>query len=540
MGHHDDTHDNIHRALRPFEPDDYPGAGAGAGAPPHQYEDPDDVPIQVYRLVNERLISDFVHTFDKSKFTATEWESRHSSIVSKAVWAPDDIFGTGSVSVDDERHTRSGYTPVIDDRNEVVAHLGWAPGYAIYVPVNTIGRIYPDPFAEANLKAILKTGSERAQGGHPAAPAARRPPRPHTPVVAVGVPIGLRLENGEVERASMYSAILSRKRLEARNKHDEAAKMQKEAVNSWLALGGHAFVGAAGSINARTFDRCFTTDQRCLVLVKPDGQLACLLKVEPASYLSLAERVIYVAKLVGEMWLTSFAIGKIAAAIYRVAAATAEIRALQVILRSRAAVRDVVAERTAVGAGRITGPVTAEQMETYLQDVVANRPELAKLMRAAASDGAELTKQTLQALEDWQYLHGRNVRWVENGVVQRLEGSAPGNYLSLRPNGELWIERQVSNGTRDLQNHFKSVGGRWDSVTATLEEGTTGAKFFHRQVTHELVADALVGKGGKFTGQDLAFVGQSFRRTNNALFLLENAIQMGSLRPVLQGLQGLR
>jgi hypothetical protein len=176
---------------------------------------------------------------------------------------------------------------------------------------------------------------------------------------------------------------------------------------------------------------------------------------------------------------------------------------------------------------RRSGPVTAEEMEIHLHDVLDNRPELVRLMRAASSNGEALQRATLSALEEWQRLYGRNVRWVENGAVQRLT-NAPENLMSLQ-NGELWIEKQMSTASRDIEVHFKSGGGGWERATKSVGEDESKSKFFHRQVTHELSADALMGRGGTITGNDVAFIAPNFSNTNNAHFYLENAVLGGKV-----------
>jgi hypothetical protein len=197
---------------------------------------------------------------------------------------------------------------------------------------------------------------------------------------------------------------------------------------------------------------------------------------------------------------------------------------------SRAAARGTARELTevAVDGFRRSGPVTAEEMEAHLHDVVANRPELATLMRGAGMDGEALRRQTLQALKDWEYLQGRSVRIVDNGAVQSVAGAR--NFASLRPNGELWIEKQVIDDTVEFEVHIRPG----DVIRERIGEGrfedvTSKARYFFGEVKHELAADALAGRGGVLDGSVLAHVGPNFSRANNSLFYLEAAIDRGDI-----------
>jgi hypothetical protein len=70
---------------------------------------------------------------------------------------------------------------------------------------------------------------------------------------------------------------------------------------------------------------------------------------------------------------------------------------------SRAASRGAARELTEVvlDGFRRNGPMTAEEMDAHVRDVIANRPELARLMGGAGLDGEPLRRQMLHALEDW-------------------------------------------------------------------------------------------------------------------------------------------
>jgi hypothetical protein len=70
-----------------------------------------------------------------------------------------------------------------------------------------------------------------------------------------------------------------------------------------------------------------------------------------------------------------------------------------------AAERRELTDRIADTAGtRVLGPVTVEQMEQHLMDVLARHPELSRLMRAQAQrlNHDELQREVLAALDEWQ------------------------------------------------------------------------------------------------------------------------------------------
>jgi hypothetical protein len=184
-------------------------------------------------------------------------------------------------------------------------------------------------------------------------------------------------------------------------------------------------------------------------------------------------------------------------------------------------------------ASRRVGPVSAREMEQHLLEVLAQRPELARLMRASRSNGEALQREVLAALQEWQYLYGQNVKWVENGVVQELTRT-PQNFLTLRGN-ELWIEKQVADVTRrevQIWLPSRTPGSARELVTREIEQ--TKQWLFFEETTHELAAHALVGHGGKLDATHLAYIaGRDFKMTN-AMKLLEHSIQAGSVARALQ------
>jgi hypothetical protein len=210
-------------------------------------------------------------------------------------------------------------------------------------------------------------------------------------------------------------------------------------------------------------------------------------------------------------------------------------RGVMWIIARRAASRAVAAGGAAreltdvlLYAFRRNGSLTAEEMQAHLHEVFANRRELRVLMAGAGLDNEPLARQTIRALNRWEDLYGRSVRFVDNGVVQKLEGAR--NFASLRPNGELWIEKQVSNDVMELEIHGGAGGvfrerlgeGRWDRYA-------TKARFLFDEVTHELAADALAGRGGILDETVLAHLGPHFTKHGNALFFVESSIERGAV-----------
>jgi hypothetical protein len=197
---------------------------------------------------------------------------------------------------------------------------------------------------------------------------------------------------------------------------------------------------------------------------------------------------------------------------------------------SRAAARGASRElaEVVVNGFRRSGTLTQEEMEAHLHDVLANRPELVGLMAGPGVNNDLLARRTVQALQNWEDLYTRSVRWVDNGAVQSVAG--PRNFASLRPNGELWIEKQVSNDAMELEIHIRPG----DVIRERIGEGrfedyTNKARFFFDEVKHELATDALVGHGGTLDGTVLAHLGPSFSRIRGSLFLLEAAIDQGAV-----------
>jgi hypothetical protein len=331
-----DDHDTVHRTLRHMEDEEFPGRGVGAGATP-----PYENPVLVYVVKDDAFRRDPepVHPTDKSRFTATEWETKFSNLFVEP-GAGEDIAHSY------EKHTMSGFVPVVSETYEVLAHIGWVRGDRVYVPLNTVGQKHPEPNPEQKLIALWK----RYADTQPPAPARTRSPA--RGAVISGVPPGMgdvlsilgRFTEEDRARLNMYMAVLDRKRPKPHDRHEDpqavrraVAGTEQEAVNLWVKLGGIAVVGRTAIINETTnWDPCFTDDDVCLVLVTPDGSLNCILKVEPASYAGAMEIIIDIALLLAEWFIPELIILKVGVPLFRAArlvAKVARIRVLKVTLK---------------------------------------------------------------------------------------------------------------------------------------------------------------------------------------------------------------
>jgi len=177
-----------------------------------------------------------------------------------------------------------------------------------------------------------------------------------------------------------------------------------------------------------------------------------------------------------------------------------------------AAVRGTAEELGTQIANRVaanrTGKVAVEEMERILTEVLAQRPELRRLMAAQVMTGEGRMQAIKIAWQEWERTQGWKV--VQKTAKEMEAVTHPQNLMTLRAQTrELWIN--------------KDRAARWDPDV------------LYRETAHEFSAHALTGRGGSFTGSDLAFIGHEFSRTNNALFILENAITLpGGLQRVLQ------
>ena len=204
------------------------------------------------------------------------------------------------------------------------------------------------------------------------------------------------------------------------------------------------------------------------------------------------------------------AIGKLVYALGKQVAG----KTLSTLARRRAAreaadvtVGEVAGGVAAGGAARQTGKIGIEEMQQYLDDILVENIELRTLMAARNLEGEALKKETIKALEQWQYNTGKTVQFVEKDVVSKLTRTYPKqNLLSLQKD-VLMVEKQA------LDN----------------------AKVFYNEAVHEMSAFSLAGRGGILSAKDIPHIGQEFRAgITDAMSILENAIKnTGSVRRIL-------
>jgi hypothetical protein len=140
----DDDIDMIdHRSLHP----DLDGAGAGSYAPYVSYA---DLPkISVYRYNNDHLLPDVVHGPD-AWFDYTEWESKYM------------LKPTFETDLGKYREwsgpTNSVFTPVIDERQIVIAHVGYTRASELFIPSGVDSNF---PFANIREASTIGLLDER-------------------------------------------------------------------------------------------------------------------------------------------------------------------------------------------------------------------------------------------------------------------------------------------------------------------------------------------------------------------------------------------
>lgn len=167
--------------------------------------------------------------------------------------------------------------------------------------------------------------------------------------------------------------------------------------------------------------------------------------------------------------------------------------------------RDLKARLTkrAVTAG---GIIADALMEEHLLELMAENPELKRLLEAKKLSGKALDSEVRSILDQWSKANGWKVVEKPNNVVQ--EFTSRGNLATLQyAKKELWIEKQV------YQN----------------------AERFHPQVGHELAAFAL---GVKEPGYKAVYVLAKDAKKVEALEVLDKAFQEGDLKGAIAKLTG--
>jgi hypothetical protein len=230
----------------------------------------------VFRDKN-KLIPETVHVQPETVI-ATKWESLYSV-----------LFGTGT-----ERHydfpvndgpVAPSFSPVIDDGDQVVGHVGWVDGYEICVPVDTIR----DDCQFAKILEARRLGpwglpnmvefgrSDRGPFLDPFHPA----PSPRLDAIRYGRPVDPSEESRRQNNINFFVAgggkvVIGREfasELLAGFEYESLLDQRPPKDNDedfW------------DLINPRDFS--WKSDYRFLVLVSPDGALQVVLKVEPVSH----------------------------------------------------------------------------------------------------------------------------------------------------------------------------------------------------------------------------------------------------------------
>jgi hypothetical protein len=263
--HVEDMHANIHDDGRTLRPAGYYDAEID-----HQYDDEDRIHsihqvmpgprlriTQVFRYSSDKLISDALHLHIRP-FTVTKWESIYST-----------VFGSGTHSNDwvcpsCDPGLAPSFTPVIDESYRVVGHLGWIPGTEICVPKNTVA--WDSPVAHIFEERRLGEDRRRLLSLHdrdplPPFPARHWAPEPDTKLWAS-------IRRGELKDAS------------------EEQRHQNN-INYFLAGGGEALVGrdyVHDQMASQNFEPLLHGGYRCLALVRPDGYLQSVLRIEEIPY----------------------------------------------------------------------------------------------------------------------------------------------------------------------------------------------------------------------------------------------------------------
>jgi hypothetical protein len=147
-------------------------------------------------------------------------------------------------------------------------------------------------------------------------------------------------------------------------------------------------------------------------------------------------------------------------------------------------------------------------MVKYLRDLLANRPDLRRLMAARTTTGMHRLETIKLALKEFEQTQGWKV--VEKTAAQMEAVTTKNNLVTLRAEiKEVWINTERAN--------------RWDPDV------------FYDHVVHDLSAHALAGRGGVLGPNALPFVGHDFTAgITDGLTLLEQSITRGNVDWIVQ------
>jgi hypothetical protein len=155
------------------------------------------------------------------------------------------------------------------------------------------------------------------------------------------------------------------------------------------------------------------------------------------------------------------------------------------------------ATQTVAAVTRRVGSVGGEEMEQYLAQVLAARPDLRRLMAARVMTGQGRMDAIKIALDEFERTQGWKV--VSKTAAEMEAVTTRGNIVHMRNDTkELWINNERAN--------------RWDPES------------FYEHTVHDLSAHALAGRGGSLGASDLPFIGAEFNRVTNGLWILEQTI----------------
>ncbi len=295
----------------------------------------------VFRYSSDKLISDALHVHIRP-FTVTKWESIYST-----------VFGSGTHSNDwvcpsCDPGLAPSFTPVIDESYRVVGHLGWIPGTEICVPKNTVAW---DSVAHIFEERRLGEDRQRLLSLHdrdplPPFPARHWAPEPDTKLWASIRSGGLKDESEE--------------------------QRHQNNINYFLAGGGEALVGrdyVHDQMASQNFEPLLHGGYRCLALVRPDGYIQSVLRIEGIPYESRQAKGLRIIFEVIDIALTIWMIidiFTISVVLFRAGVAVAEkvaIRAVKVVIdREAKAALDLTMQRVRreLVGGAMTGPERAE------------------------------------------------------------------------------------------------------------------------------------------------------------------------------------
>jgi len=225
------------------------------------------------------------------------------------------------------------FTPIIDESYRVVGHLGWISGLQICVPIFT-GQ--PDsPSALVLEKARLGEERERIlwKYDHPIQPfpfPVQRARDPWEPSYIASLRKGPLKDGSEEQR-------------------------HQNNINYYLAGGGEALVGcefAKDLMAGRRYESFLMNDYRCLALVRPDGYLQGVLRVEKITHQTREQKELKELLEFVDLALTAWMIidiFTIPVVLFRAGAVVARtaIRAIKVVLDEAAKAALKAAEREA-------------------------------------------------------------------------------------------------------------------------------------------------------------------------------------------------